>query len=74
MSGKTAPANHEIVDAFVSLAEDAADGKITDYFVLIRDPDGEYDSLFFADDLGDMILQLRTEVIRAQAESQRIDN
>lgn len=59
-------ANSDVVAMLESLLDDARNGDITDFFIVIRDDRGLYDSLFCANDLDDLILQVRTEVILAQ--------
>lgn len=56
----------ELASLLDALAADARSGEITDVFIVIRACDGSYDSCFKTDDLGDLLLQVRTEVIRAQ--------
>lgn len=56
----------ELASLFDSLAADARTGDITGAFIVIRACDGSYDSCFKTDDFDDLILQVRTEVIRAQ--------
>lgn len=58
--------NAAVVAMLKELHAAARDGDITDLFVVLRDGDGEYQSCFQTDDLGDLLLQVRTEVIRAQ--------
>ena len=57
----------ELVALLGELHEAAKAGDITDIFIVLRDHDGEHDSCYQTNDLGDMLLQVRTEVIRAQA-------
>lgn len=48
------------------LGEMARAGWLTDAFVVYRTRDGEYGADWLVGDLGDMLLQVRTEVILAQ--------
>lgn len=48
------------------LLEAAREGELQDLFAVFLCADGSYDSVFDTNDLDDMLLQVRTEVIRAR--------
>lgn len=56
----------ELAEMLESLAEDARSGELTDVFVVFAACDGSHGHLHHTTDLGDLLLQVRTEVIRAQ--------
>jgi hypothetical protein len=43
-------------------------------FAVCRASDGSYDSCYETDDIADMLVQVRTEVIRAQLPVELIEN
>lgn len=55
-----------LVEALQELVQEVKRGEVTDAFIVMRYSDGEYDSTFYTADLPDMLLQVRTEIFRAQ--------
>lgn len=59
--------NRELVGMLESLLDAARSGEIDGMFAVLHAPaDDSYDSCYSTDDMGDMLVQVRTEVIRAQ--------
>lgn len=56
----------DLVASLEVMLEDARAGEIVGLFVVTRDSNGEYSCCYHTDDLEDLLLQVRTEVIRAQ--------
>lgn len=55
--------NAVLVEMLADLLADAEAGEITDAFIVLRFADGEYDCMVQSDDVDDMMVQVRTEVI-----------
>lgn len=55
-----------LVEALQELVQEVKRDEVTDVFIVMRYSDGEYDSTFYTDDLPDMLLQVRTEIYKAQ--------
>lgn len=65
----TARRNQAAIDLLTGLLDDAKAGNLNRIFVVFRDGDGDYTHDYATDDLDDLILQVRTEIIVAQIES-----
>ena len=66
--------NKALVALLDTLTEAARTGELTDVFIVTRACDDSYDSCYETDDLGDLLLHVRTEVIRAQQPVQLIED
>lgn len=66
--------NRATVALLASLLDAARSGELQEAFVVFRADDGSYDSAFDVEDLDDMLLQVRTEVIKAQSAVQHIND
>lgn len=51
------------------LLADARSGELTAAFIVYQRDDESYDACYHTEDLGDLLLQVRTEVIRAQVDA-----
>lgn len=60
--------NQATIDLLSGMLTLARAGEIDRLFVVFRDGDGDYTHDYATDDLDDLILQVRTEVIVAQIE------
>lgn len=60
--------NQAAIDLLAGLLDDAKAGNLNRIFVVFRDGDGDYSHDYATDDLDDLILQVRTEIIVAQIE------
>lgn len=60
--------NQATIDLLAGMLTLARAGEIDRLFVVFRDGDGDYTHDYSTDDLDDLILQVRTEVIVAQIE------
>lgn len=65
--------NQAAYDLLRELLAEADAGRLDRLFVVFRDGDGDYAHDYATDDLDDLILQVRTEVIVAQSESGLIE-
>lgn len=63
--------NRELVRLLESMLESARAGEMQELFGVTRDSNGEYDAGYITSDLGDLLLQVRTEVILAQIDAAR---
>lgn len=52
-----------------SLIECVRNGSVTELFAVYKFADGDYESMYDTDDLDDMCVQVRTELIRAQMDA-----
>jgi hypothetical protein len=60
--------NQATIDLLTGMLAEAKAGNLDRLFVVFRDGDGDYTHDYSTDDLDDLILQVRTEVIVAQIE------
>ena len=60
--------NQASIDLLRDLLAEADAGRLDRIFVVFRDGEGDYTHDYATDDLDDLILQVRTEVIVAQIE------
>lgn len=51
---------------FEEMLDAARSGELTAAFIVYQRDDESYDACYQTEDLGDLLLQVRTEVIRAQ--------
>lgn len=58
----------DLVASLEVMLDDARSGEIVGLFVVTRSADGEYSCCYQTEDLDDLLLQVRTEVIRAQVD------
>lgn len=56
----------DLVASLEVMLDDARSGEIVGLFVVTRSADGEYSCCYHTDDLEDLLVQVRTEVIRTQ--------
>jgi len=61
--------NAELVRLLESMLETARSGELRELFGVVRYDNGEFDAGYITSDLGDLLLQVRTEVIRAQIDT-----
>lgn len=55
------------------LRDAARSGELTAAFIVYRRDDESYDACYHTDDLGDLLVQVRTEVIHAQVDAAAAD-
>lgn len=65
--------NMAVVALLESLLDAARSGELQEVFAVFKCCDDSFDSCFDTDDLGDMLLQVRTEIIRAQSVTGTVD-
>ena len=61
--------NRDVVAMLGGWLGEAAEGRITAVLIVGRRPDGEYVEAWVAEDLADMVCELRGTVIRAQLDA-----
>jgi len=61
--------NAELVGLLEAMLETARSGELQELFGVVRYDNGEYDAEYTTGDLGHMLAQVRTEVIRAQIDA-----
>lgn len=55
------------------LLDAARSGELTAAFIVYQRDDDSYDACYQTEDLGDLLLQVRTEVIRAQTMNDAVE-
>lgn len=63
----------DLVAMFEELLDAARGGDLTAAFIVYQRDDESYDACYQTEDLGDLLLQVRTEVIRAQIDTAAAD-
>lgn len=63
----------DLVASLEVMLEDARDGEIVGLFVVTRSANGDYSCCYHTDDLEDLLVQVRTEVIRTQVDAAAAD-
>jgi hypothetical protein len=58
--------NKALVAILEEMLDAARSGELAAAFIVYQRADGTHDACYETDDLGDLLLQVRTEVIRAQ--------
>lgn len=58
----------DLVASLEVMLEDARAGEIVGLFAVTRSANGEYSCCYHTDDLEDLLVQVRTEVIHAQVD------
>lgn len=58
----------DLVASLEVMLDDARSGEIVGLFVVTRCANGEYSCCYHTDDLEDMLVRVRTEVIRTQVD------
>lgn len=72
-SGVTLRDRRELAAMLDSLADDARSGEIVGLFVVTRSANGDYSCCYHTDDLEDLLVQVRTEVIHAQTMNDAVE-
>lgn len=63
----------DLVASLEVMLDDARSGEIVGLFVVTRSANGEYSCCYHTDDLEDLLVQVRTEVIHAQVDAAAAD-
>jgi hypothetical protein len=59
----------ELVALLEAMLDSARAGDLREFFAVVRYDNGEFDAGYITSDLGDLLLQVRTEVIKAQIDA-----